>query len=563
MLLLVLLLDLLFVCDTGLIILVLSTGGGIYNICGADIDIHSIENLVYCLIGLGFIRYRLRSISPFLLIKAINLKELPQVSINLLANLYNRLKSIDSRRAKWWIIGILIFSAILKSLNAYFYYGFFCGDDVEVLEMTFAKLFAWDWTAWELRNAFFPMGFIYPIQSLLHSFGTKDTTLLILAGRFVVIAFSLINLLLVYKIACKEFESRAVGLLAILFLATSKLHTCFAASVLPRTVASTFILLSLLFILSRRNRSGLIIAAVCLGTGACIRFGEAVFLIPAIIPFVATKRFRDVIIFGAVFGATCAVILGVSDAIYWGRPFHSLITAFNFTIIEGKTTSGFDPFYYYIKKVPNWSNIFVFALSLYAYRLSKRQIMGWAFIPIILLSILPHKEPRYMVPIIPFFAILAAGSFWKIVTDICNRYEADLNPAKSALRAFIISVVFVGALLLEFDGYRFKRTENGVDVARNILDQPELEGAAIEQNWRTGRLLYLWKLPVLKEISPARITDRDHVIGQISSDDVKWAALTDRTINRYHYDKELESLGYQEVKMAEEVKRNTYRLYKR
>ena len=477
--------------------------------------------------------------------------------------MHSTLRAIDPVRIRWWIIGIVLFSAILKTLNAYFYYGFFCGDDVEVLEMTFAKLFAWDWTAWELRNAFFPMGFIYPVQSLLHSLGTKDTALLILAGRFVVITFSLINLLLVYKIASKEFESRAVGLLALLFLATSKLHTCFAASVLPRTVASTFILLSLFFLLSQRKRSSLIIAAVFLGTGACIRFGEALFLIPAIVPFILEKRFKDIIIFGGIFGGTCAVILGISDAIYWGQPFHSLITAFNFTIIEGKTTSGFDPFYYYLKKVPDWSNIFIFALSLYAFKLRKRRIIGWAFIPIILLSILPHKEPRYMVPLIPFFAILAAASVWKIVTDICKKEELEINSSKPALHAFIIIVVFAGSLLLEFDGYRFKRTENGVDVARNIRNQTKLEGAAIEQNWRAGRLLYLWELPVLKEIAPGRITDRNHVIEQISGNDIKWAALTARTIKRYHYDQDLASLGYHEVKLTEEVKRGSYRLYKR
>ena len=163
--------------------------------------------------------------------------------------------------------------------------------------------------------------------------------------------------------------------------------------------------------------------------------------------------------------------------------------------------------------------------------------MGWAFIPIILLSILPHKEPRYMVPMIPFFAILAAASFWKIVTDLCKNNELDVNKAK---RAFIIIVVFAGALLLEFDGYRFKRTENGVDVARHILNQSKLEGAVIEQHWRTGRLLYLAKLPVLNDISPGRITDRNYVVGQISGDNIKWAALNNRTINRYHYDQELE-----------------------
>ena len=167
MLFLVLLLDLLFLCDTAVIILVVSTGGGVYDICGTDISLHSIRNLVYLLIAVGFIRYRLRNITPFLYIKAIDLEKLPDACCNLCTHMYSTLKSIDSMRTRWCIIGIVLFSTILKVLNAYFYYGFFCGDDVEVLEMTFAKLFAWDWTAWELRNAFFPIGFIYPVPIII------------------------------------------------------------------------------------------------------------------------------------------------------------------------------------------------------------------------------------------------------------------------------------------------------------------------------------------------------------------------------------------------------------
>ncbi|MGR3319519.1 MAG: glycosyltransferase family 39 protein [Candidatus Anammoxibacter sp.] len=561
---LVLLIDILLLFDACIIIFVTITGGGVYHIAGTQISIHSVEVSGYVLLVLGLLRYRLRAALPFMGLPALPLKNLHQTCRLLCANLYKQLSAIDRSRARQCIIVIILFSASIKLFNAYFSYGFFSGDDVEVYEMTFSRLFAWDdWKAWEIRSAFYPMVFIYPVQAALHAIGIDGTVPLILAGRFVVIIFSLANLWLVYKIARIEFGSRAVGLLAIFFLATSKLHTSFAASVLPRTVASTFILLAVFFLLSRRHNAKLILAAVCLAIGSSIRFGEWTFLIPAILYLVIEKRFRDVIIFSLIYGVICAMIFGIGDLLYWGKPFHSLMYMLNYTVAEGNSSRGFQPFYYYIKRVPVWTNIFVFGLAVLSFRLRKWHMLGWAFIPIFILSFLPHKEPRYLVPSIPFITILTAAFFWHILEKLNKRVAAGTIIAKPTIHAFLVIIVLLGSVLFEPNGYNLKRTENDVDIARYIVRQPELSGAAIEQNWRVGGMLYLWKLPTLKHILPVWVMNRDYVLKQVSAKDVKWAALKDRTINRYQYGEDLERLGYKEVKLTEKVERNMYRLYKR
>ena len=561
---LVLLVDLLLLFDAGFIIFVIITGGGVYQLLGLEISIHSIEILGYSLLVLALVRYRFRDAFPFMGLPALPLKNLPQTCWRFCTNLYEQLSTIDHSRTKRYIIVIMLFSAVIKLFHAYFSYGFFSGDDVEVHEMTFSRLFAWDdWKAWEIRSAFYPMIFIYPIQAIVHTMRVDGTVPLILSGRFVVILFSLANLWLVYKIARIEFGNRAVGLLSIFFLATSKLHTSFAASVLPRTVSSTFILFAVFFLLSHRHNTKLILAAVFLAIGSCIRFGEWTFLVPAILYLVIEKRYKDVIIFGLIYGVVCAMIFGIGDFLYWGKAFHSLTYMLNYTVVEGNSSRGFQPFYYYLKRVPVWTNIFVFGLAVLSLRLRKWHFIGWAFIPIIILSFLPHKEPRYLVPSIPFVTILAAAFFWRILGNLNKKVDTGTVTSKPTIHAFLIILVLFGSVLFEPYGYNLKRTENDVDVARYIIRQPELEGAAIEQNWRVGGMLYLWKLPTLKHILPVWIMNRDYVLEQISAENIKWAALTDRTIKRYHYGEELEQLGYKEVKLVEKVERDTYRLYKR
>ncbi len=51
---------------------------------------------------------------------------------------------------------------MVKAIYAWWYYGFYTGDDVEIHEMVFAAIFGWDWQAWDIRSAFYPMVFIYP-----------------------------------------------------------------------------------------------------------------------------------------------------------------------------------------------------------------------------------------------------------------------------------------------------------------------------------------------------------------------------------------------------------------
>jgi hypothetical protein len=223
---------------------ILLTGGEFYA-GDTYIRFYSARNVLILLIILLPLRFFAGGRIPFFLIKKLDSRQLPQKLLTSRTSFYRRLESLKKEDVIKLLAAMVFISTLVKILDAWFYYGFFSGDDVEVFEMTFAHLFDWKWQAWNLRSAFYPMVFIYPVQAVLKGIGVTAPAAFVFAGRLVVIAFSILNILLVYKIVSRSFENPAPGLFAAFILAFSQLHITFAASVLPRTVSSAFILCSL------------------------------------------------------------------------------------------------------------------------------------------------------------------------------------------------------------------------------------------------------------------------------------------------------------------------------
>jgi hypothetical protein len=65
----------------------------------------------------------------------------------------------------------------------------------------------------------------------------------------VVVVFSALSLWLVYKLATRLFSSVPIGILSLLLLAVSKLHTSLGSSELPRPVAALLVLVSCMLII--------------------------------------------------------------------------------------------------------------------------------------------------------------------------------------------------------------------------------------------------------------------------------------------------------------------------
>ncbi|MGE5346674.1 MAG: glycosyltransferase family 39 protein [Acidithiobacillales bacterium] len=546
------------------IIGILLTGGAEGHLGHISISAFTCSNLLLLGIPVFLLRYALRDWGPFLGHRSLSIASLPSGAERLLRTAHRVLLELDDVRAARTVRLVIIVSAILKALNAWFYYGFFSGDDVEVQEMSFARLFGWSWRAWELRSPFYPLAFLYPAQSLLFWLGVRDASVLIFAGRLVVIGFSCLNLYLVFRVARSALSETAPALIAVFFLAFAKLHFTFASSELPRTVASTFVLMTFWLLLETTPRR-LVLAGALLGVGACMRFSEVVFVLPAVALLISRSRRSwklPLAIFASSFLLTTAAILGPLDSAYWGKAFYSVRNFFTYTIIEGASSRGGQPWHWYLTHLLTWTDAVTFCLFLASVRRPPFSLLPWAGAPFIILSFLPHKEPRYLVPALPFITTSAAWVVWNLVGQVAARPAIRREDARSSRVALPLLAALCVGVLFELDGFRFRRSESGVEVGRFLAEQRTPGPVAIEQAWKAGGNLYLWPTRV-EDIDTTRTGDPEYVRGFLDRPEVRWVALRDRSVRENGLAPLLEGSGFFEVRFSCRTQRAEYRLFRK
>jgi hypothetical protein len=608
------------------VIFILLTGGKTFYISTQRIRLFGIENPLTFLYLFSLIRFFFDRRTPFLGLVSINGESVAGSCMKLCKTLYLRIYSLRPSTELRIVIFIIGISLVIKVFNSYHFYGFFSGDDVEIHEMTFSHLFDWGIKAWNLRSPFYPMVFIYPLQAALLHLGVQDPFCLIFAGRQIVVLFSIINLYLVYRIAIQMFNSRPVGLLSLFFFALSKLQTTMGSTELPRTIASTFVLICFwILLLDLKNNQRLLIpaAGMVLAIGASIRFSEMIFVAAALLYLISLKRIKHAILFFVFFLTTFTLINLISDQLYWGQSFYSLKNIIDFTIVKGQSTRGFQPFFYYILGIGLWSNYFSFSLMLYSFRQNLQKVWIWVLTPIVLLSLLPHKEPRYLLPVIPFFCIMVGLSTWSLLGSIYHGHSKPIIQKKipkpifalliilfalviqahkdlrfsylvflflgcialvyyfpkwkakkkgvavlertvdSSTIAALLILLLLGTILFEFSDFQFHRSESGVEMARFLYHQPNNTGVAVDDLWRAGGRLYLYRKHVIINIDEASIRDKEKLLSHLKENKVDWIGIRDKNVKQYGYDTFLHGFGYLEIEFSDKLRLETYRLFRK
>jgi hypothetical protein len=183
----------------------------------------------------------------------------------------------------------------------------------------------------------------------------------------------------------------------------------------------------------------------------------------------------------------------VSDLWYWNAPLHSARAIVQFTLIEGGSTRGYEPAWRYLETVNAWTDPLVFALALWTTRKAHWREAVWLWTPILVLSLLPHKESRYLIPVTPYLSLLAAIGGWRLI----QRAAAPGWTRRLQLLRIGLITSMAGAVLINVSGYRVSRTDAEVDLGREIGRLAPGVGVAVEQLWRLGGRLYLGARPVV------------------------------------------------------------------
>jgi hypothetical protein len=492
-------LDLLVSAAVVVAVAIVLTGGWTFQVGAHNVRAHHPGNLLLIAGAITLVRLQVLR-EPIL--GVVSIQALDDRLRRSLGHVLAWLNEGGLRRAV--IVGgvIAIASLLLKVYSATTHVGFLTGDDVEVHQMTFAALFHQDWAIWNVRSGFYPMTFIYPIQWLLHRVGVEDPWLLILGGRLAVATLSAVSVFLLFAVLRRPYGT-PVAFLAAVFFGVSKLQLIYGASELPRPVASLFLIAAFGLIGDGRVRH-VITGGCAIGAAAALRFSEIVFIVPALCQLLLGRRWRDSAVMLMSACATAAAIQATSDYLYWGQPFQSLHHIVEYTLVQRQSSRGFEPVWFYLTSTPDWTDMVLLGAVLFGATVAGARALLWMCLPVLILSLLPHKEPRYLVPVMPFIALVAGCGMWRWISGII---ESSARASRLRAQAIVLVGCLLGSLLTNVNAAHFPRSEPEVRLAKVIAANPSVRGIAGDQLWRVGHRLYFMKQSVVVDIDPFRVGD--------------------------------------------------------
>jgi hypothetical protein len=529
------LLDFSIVAIVLVVVFVLGTGGGVYELGrGARLSLQSADNPLVILALLLLLRYSVREWAPLFGNPAWHANHVLAGATRCVQRSDHWAAHLELRQGIRLVVLIALSAFALKCWLAWTNPGFFSGDDVEIHEMSLGWLLHYDWPIWDLRNALFPLGVVSPAQWTALQLGVRDEGTLVVVGRLVVAAVSTASIWLTWRIA-REWWGERLGyaVLAAFLVATTKLQVAFGSSELPRPVSTVLVLLAF-YLLQQHAALHVAITGALLGAAASLRFSEVAFCVPAVVQLLIERRMRDGMLLAAVASLTALMLIGVSDWWYWGQPFHSVKTSLEYTLVHRLSSRGYQSPWWYITAIPQWTNPAVIAFAVVGWRTSPRAAL-WAGLPLVVLSCLPHKEARYLIPITPFICLLAATGVRRSVSRI---HHQNARP----WIAVTVVVALAWGLMQDAIHFKLPRSNDAVALARRVARETP-PAVIAEQAWRVGGHLYWGRIP-LTDLNPDLMSDRRYFEERLIPP--AWVFIDNRTLAHQAVRNVLFARGYRD-----------------
>jgi len=542
----------------GAVLWIVTTGGGIYQLGELQIRAHSAGTAVLFLTVIVISRLVAAPRTPILGCGGWRPDSLGERFLSWFETAQRSLGSLDGRTAVRLVWVFVICALAIRLSIAWWYTGFFSGDDVEILEFVRSRIEGNEYRMWDLRNPFFPMVFIYPFVFVAKIVGLNDPHLIVFAGRLAVVIWSLIGVWAAFGTGRTLFRSDGAGVVTAFLVSIAGLSTRFSASVLPRAVAGSLILVAVFLLLDKRSRRREIVAGLIVGVVAAVRFSEILVILAAVVVLVLERRPSAAKRVALAGGIAFALAVGLSDWLFRGDPTHSSIAIFRYTVLEGGSSRGIQPWYEYLPLMIEAAGLMAIALAALAWKMKERRpLFTWVVVPVLGLSFLPHKEIRYLVPYIPFLMILVGAGLWRSVRD------ATGSPHDRRWRMGIFLAVALPAIVLhQVDLMRFRRSRDAVACAQYVAGRMDTGVVAFEQSWRAGRSLYLPRRVRMCDINTSTIADPTQTLNYARNPQVRFIGLRSQHATAYGYPQRLINLGFVPVQIGTSDRRE-YLLFER
>lgn len=265
----------------------------------------------------------------------------------------------------------------------------------------------------------------------------------------------------------------------------------------PRTlteVLATHILLPALyfgaFAEGRWEKRKLFLAGILCGLAMSLRIQ----LFPAVALaalYFCRSRWRarmPVVVAGVLLPVT---VFGVVDAITWSYPFQSFFRYFWVNAVVGRSELyGTEPWYWYlIVLLSHLGPILLLALV----GIRRSPFLAWIALAILVPhSLLPHKEIRYIYPLMPILITLAALGTMEIAKEIDHLLKFRIHPKAAVSVALVLFTLFSVLLAPQFT-YWDSKSGSSLAMVDRLSRDPTVCGLGVHgiSWWDTGGYTHL------------------------------------------------------------------------
>ncbi|WP_404368770.1 hypothetical protein ACIHQR_04990 [Corallococcus coralloides] len=427
--------------------------------------------------------------------------------------------------------GVLVLGAALRLYRALHDDGIYWPDEVyQSLEPAHRLVYGYGLVAWEFvqgaRNWALP-GLVAAVLGLGRMVGLTDPAgyLSLVKGFFALVGAATAWATWRLARACGASTLAASGGAALFALASVPLY--FAPRAMSENASVLPVALGLALALPRAaSRRALVTGASLLGLAVLLRLQNGVFCAGLVAVLLCRRQWRQAGVALAVLSGW-ALAFGLLDRLTWGRWFHSAIVYLDFNVVQGKAAQwGTEPFEYYprvLRTAMPVLTVFTAALAVLAVpRAWGLSLLAAAFF--LLHANQPHKELRFLVPVLPLFAALAGvglDSALRLLRGAPARATATVAVVAGAL----LSGAGAGALTFGDVGqYERVRPRDSawddqgpvnrlLEAAGRRDDVCGLKVEAVHLAWTGGYSYFHRKVPLYPHTGPGRDSGRfSHVI---------------------------------------------------
>ncbi|MDX1958862.1 MAG: glycosyltransferase family 39 protein [Leptospiraceae bacterium] len=349
------------------------------------------------------------------------------------------------------IFFIILAGLLLRIITAIGNYGFLAVDDYTILFFSIPAQVASGFEGIDLTGSkevrsILPEKVIQISANLAWKLGLIDPLNQVQFVFIVLGFFSILIPIYIYKLFnfLERKEEAVIGaLLGSFFWILPFIST----RALIEVMSAPFLLISayhFIKYIKKDSKIDLLIAILFVTIAAMFRFqsGFSAFIIPLYI--LLNKKWKDIPIMCLGF-IICFFFSGLPDFI-WRGTFHSSLIAYIQYNLKNSSNYGTSPFYSYIPtmilitlppslfslyKNFNWKEKFI----------DLKTTFYFFLIFFVLHSIIPHKEERFLIPILPLFLVL--------LTPLIHYLYYDLRAYKRLIYFFIMNVIFLTLLAID------------------------------------------------------------------------------------------------------------------